>query len=251
MHQTHESRRPSRHRHSLLVAHSATRRTSAESARPTRRAEKSLETQGRILDASEELFATRGVDAVTLRDIAGLAAVDTALLHYYFDDKEGLLDSVLARRGAVVHHEVIEALSQYEREAGGKVTPEGVLAAYLKSVFALGRKGKGWRNYCALFLQLGSSPDWGAEAMIAYFDPIARRVLDVMRKAMPAADEADLNWCYLMLVRTVTLSFATDARIKRLSRGARYPGGLDSLEPRVVEFGAAGFRAVCQRKARK
>jgi AcrR family transcriptional regulator len=251
MHQAHGSRSASKHRHSLLVTHSAARRKSAENARRTRRAEKSLETQGRILDAAEELFATRGVDAVTLRDIAGLAAVDTALLHYYFDDKEGLLDSVLTRRGSVVHHEVTESLSQFEREAGGKVTPEGILAAYLKSVFALGRKGKPWRHYCSLFLQLGSSPEWGAQAMITYFDPIARRVVELMRKAMPDADEADLGWCYLMLVRTVTLSFETDARIKRLSRGAWRAADLDELEPRVVEFGAAGFRAVCQRKARK
>jgi AcrR family transcriptional regulator len=252
MHQTHESRRTSRHRHSPLVAHSATRRTSAESARHVGRAEKSLETQGRILDAAEELFAARGVDGVTLRDMASLAEVDTALLHYYFDDKNGILDAVLARRGVILHHEVIEALSQYEREAGNNVTPQGTLAAYLRPFFSLGRKGgKAWQNYCALFLQLGSSSEWGTEAVVNYFDPVSRRMMEVMRKALPGATEADLCWCHLMLARTVTLSFAKDDRIKRLSGGACRAGDLDALEPRMVEFLSAGFRAVCSRKARK
>ncbi len=252
MHQVQEPRRSSKHRHSPLIARQAARRVSTENERPMRRAEKRLETRGRILDAAEELFAARGIDAVTLRDIAGLAEVDTALLHYYFEDKNGILDAVLARRGTILHHEVIEGLSQYEREASGNVTVEGALAAYFRPIFSLGRRGgKPWRNYCALFLQLGSSPDWGGEATVRYFDPVARRLLEVMRKALPGAAEADLGWCNLMLARTLTLSFSTDARIKRLSGGACRAGDLDALEPRMAEFVAAGFRAVCSRKARK
>ena len=186
MHRISESKTSSKHRHALLVSHSAARRVSGVGARPSRRTQQSLETRGRILDCAEELFARNGVDGVTLRDIAGLAEVDTALLHYYFDDKNGILDAVLARRGAILHHAVIEALSQYEREAGEDVTPEGTLRAYLQPFFSLGRKGgKAWQNYCSLFLQLGSSSDWGAEAVVNYFDPVARRLMEVMRKALP------------------------------------------------------------------
>jgi AcrR family transcriptional regulator len=221
-------------------------------ARPSRRTQQSLETRGRILDSAEELFARNGVDGVTLRDIAGVAEVDTALLHYYFDDKNGILDAVLARRGAILHHEVIEALSQYEGEAGNNVTPEGTLRAYLQPIFSLGRKGgRAWQNYCSLFLQLGSSSEWGAEALVNYFDPVARRLMEVMRKALPGTSEADLCWCHLMLARIITLTFARDDRVKRFSGGACRAGDLDALEPRMVEFAAAGFRAVCGRKARK
>jgi AcrR family transcriptional regulator len=74
----------------------------------TRRAEKSLETRTRILDAAEEQFSKRGVDGVTLRDIAQIAEVDTALLHYYFDSKQGIFDAVLARRAAILRYETTE-----------------------------------------------------------------------------------------------------------------------------------------------
>src|ERR1051325_10272749 len=90
-----------------------------ESAAPvsvmSRRAEKSLETRTRILDSAEELFSKRGGDGVTRPDIAHLADVDTALLHYYFDSKRGIFEAVLERRAAILEYEIGESLSRYER----------------------------------------------------------------------------------------------------------------------------------------
>lgn len=50
----------------------------------SKRTQRSLATSERILDSAEELFAKHGIYGVTMREIAELANVDTALLHYYF-----------------------------------------------------------------------------------------------------------------------------------------------------------------------
>ena len=50
-----------------------------------------------ILDSAERLFADHGADAVPLRRVASDAGVNPALIHYYFDDKHGLLVAVLER----------------------------------------------------------------------------------------------------------------------------------------------------------
>jgi AcrR family transcriptional regulator len=50
-----------------------------------------------ILDAAEQLFARQGFAATTIKQIGVAANVNSALLYYYFADKEALYREVLAR----------------------------------------------------------------------------------------------------------------------------------------------------------
>ena len=50
-----------------------------------------------LLDAAELLFARRGFRSTTIKAIAAAAGVNTALLYYYFPDKQGLYRAVLER----------------------------------------------------------------------------------------------------------------------------------------------------------
>lgn len=50
-----------------------------------------------ILDAAEQLFARRGYAATTVKQIGKAAHVNSALLYYYFADKETLYREVLGR----------------------------------------------------------------------------------------------------------------------------------------------------------
>ncbi|CAM4030619.1 TetR/AcrR family transcriptional regulator [Kibdelosporangium persicum] len=52
-----------------------------------------------LLDAARDLFAERGYDRTTVRDIAGRAGVNQALLFRYFGSKEALFAAVVARSG--------------------------------------------------------------------------------------------------------------------------------------------------------
>lgn len=61
---------------------------------PARNAEA---TRRRILDAAEQEFAARGFAGARLREIAGAARVQPALIHHYFADKSGLYEAVLDR----------------------------------------------------------------------------------------------------------------------------------------------------------
>ena len=50
----------------------------------------SEDTRGRILAAARAAFGERGYDGATVRDIAGRAGVDPALVHHYFGTKQRL-----------------------------------------------------------------------------------------------------------------------------------------------------------------
>jgi TetR/AcrR family transcriptional regulator len=54
-------------------------------------------TRDQILDAAQASFAARGFVPTTIKDIAAAAGVNSALLYYYFRDKENLYRAVLAR----------------------------------------------------------------------------------------------------------------------------------------------------------
>lgn len=49
-----------------------------------------------IMAAATELFAAQGFAGVTIKEIGAKAKVNSALLYYYFEDKEGLYRAVLA-----------------------------------------------------------------------------------------------------------------------------------------------------------
>ena len=59
------------------------------------------ESEGRrecILDRALSLFAEHGIAGTTIAQIAGTSGVTSAMVHYYFGNREGLLDAVAAER---------------------------------------------------------------------------------------------------------------------------------------------------------
>ena len=55
-------------------------------------------TQSRVLDAAERLFAEQGFEGASIRAIVDAANVNLAAVHYHFKSKEALLEAVLLRR---------------------------------------------------------------------------------------------------------------------------------------------------------
>jgi AcrR family transcriptional regulator len=53
------------------------------------------DTRGAILVAARELFAENGFERTTMRAVAARADVDPALIHHYFENKDGLLDAAI------------------------------------------------------------------------------------------------------------------------------------------------------------
>ena len=79
-----------------------------------------------ILDAAERLFATQGFARTTIKDIGGAAGLNSALLYYYFADKDELYREVLRR---FVGRLVTRTMG--ELSAGGQ--PEDRLRALLRT----------------------------------------------------------------------------------------------------------------------
>ena len=87
--------------------------------RPRRKGEVTAE---RILDAAEELFAERGYEGTTLRDVAAQVGIRNPSLYNHFDGKESLYAAVLDRG----IRPVVELLSEFvdQRESRGELVAQ-------------------------------------------------------------------------------------------------------------------------------
>ncbi|MEN5145242.1 TetR/AcrR family transcriptional regulator [Brevundimonas diminuta] len=204
------------------------------------------ETRDAILNAAEDLFSKHGFYGVTIREVAREAGVDTALVHYYFGAKKELFDSVFNRRAEVWNSERVAAIDRYAEAAGADMTLEGLFEAFLRPPFQWSLKGgPGWKHYAALVAQTNAQPAFGGETMARYFDPAIRRLLELVKRIMPEAQDEQLYWAWHNLSGALTLTLGETGRLDRLSDGLCRSGDLDSACDYMVRFAAAGFRAVC------
>lgn len=206
------------------------------------------ETKERILDAAEHLFAKSGYDGVTVRQIMSRAGSDVALAYYHFKSKRDLFDAVLLRRAKTLNElrlAELEAVEQQDPDHPPSV--EEIITAFTRPLLdVLAKEPDEWRDYMALVAQINNSPEWGGALMTRYFDPLVKRFLDALRRAMPGCREEDLFWSYHFLSGALTLTFAETGRLDNLSGGLCRSADMDAANARMPRFIAAGFRALCQ-----
>jgi AcrR family transcriptional regulator len=212
-------------------------------------ADDSNSTRDRILDAAEELFAHRGFDGVSVRQIMAKAAADVSLAYYHFKSKRDLFDQVMLRRAGILNDIRLKALEAVEeRHPDEAPTVEEIIGAFVHPlVDLLVREHDEWAHYFQLVAQINNSADWGGELMTRYFDPLVKRFLEALQKALPGCDEADLFWSYHFLSGALTLTFAETGRIDNLSGGVAKSSNMAAINERMPMFFAAGFERLCRK----
>lgn len=212
------------------------------------RAEQRAATLKLILDTSEELFAQLGYFGVTIKDVADRMGIHPALIHYYFDGKDGkkaLFDAVFDRRMDYAVSTRTAGLDAYEAEVGDHPTVEGALSAYYDGAFDVYIEGdEGWRNFGRIFAQVNNAPGYGAEKMDTYFDPLVLRLIGLLQKALPDAQPEDLFWSFQFTSGAYSLILSRTGRIDRLSSNLCACEDFEAVRERFVTFMAGGLNAV-------
>lgn len=203
----------------------------------------------RILDAAEALFAERGYDGVTLRQIASEAGVDVALASYHFGKKLDLFNAVFERRAEALNRSRLEALRQVQQTSSPAFpTVEQIIEAFLRPLeLTQENADPGWRHYLALIAYVNNSTYWGKQMMSKLFDDLVQEFIAALRGALPGASDENLYWCYHNLSGALTLTFAQTERIDTLSKGKCLSSDFQAAYDHMIPFVAAGFRQVCQK----
>lgn len=206
-------------------------------------------TRERILDAAEELFALRGFEGVSVRQIMTKADADVSLAYYHFKSKRDLFEQVMLRRADFLNEIRLKALEDVEqRHLDGDPTVEEIIGAFTQPLLQLLVEDHAtWSHYYQLIAQINNSPDRGGELMSRYFDPLVSRFIEALKKALPDSEPEDLYWSYHFLSGALTLTFAETGRIDNLSGGACKSTDIAAVNERLARFIAAGFAELCAR----
>lgn len=235
-----------------MDAHTGSLRARSGRAVPRRAAssaDRNAAVRERIIAAAEELFADRGFDATSLRDITEVAKANVASVNYHFGSKEQLVRQVLSQRMLPYIAHRAASLDRYLADLGSAPpTVEGVAEAMIRPMTVFSRDGEGGRLLIRLLLQVRAQPTNESMQMFEHrVDPIAHRFIDAFKAAAPGLDEAQVYWRYNFSVGAA-MQVLADAdpvtrRLKRLSGGLCDTDDDEATIQALVRFISGGFRA--------
>jgi AcrR family transcriptional regulator len=163
------------------------------STRPVRERADAARNRRKVLAATQTLFAERGVEVVTMDDVAAAAGVGKGTLYRRFGDKSGLAAALLDERERELQFRMLsgppplgpdplpqEAGGRAVSGSGGGTPPSERLAAFVRAYLAMldttldvvllsetstpgARHRTGahafWATHCRLLLQAAGAPD--------------------------------------------------------------------------------------------
>ena len=87
--------------------------------------------------------------------------------------------------------------------------------------------------------------------MDLHFDPVVLKLIGILKKALPAASEADIFWGYDFVTGALMHALGTTGRIDRLSGGVCKSKDFEAVKHRMARFMAAGFITICGKADRR
>ncbi len=205
------------------------------------------ETRARVLDVAEQLFAEKGFDAVSLRQITAEAGVNVAAVNYHFGSKDKLIIEVMVRRIAPVNARRLEMLDEAEAAAGGEPLPvETILEALYWPLAGEFSEESGRREISLMLIGrcMGETNPYLNERLIEEFRDVRERFLDALDRTFPGQVGTELELKFFLSVGVLihTLRQADRLPTFYLTKNDPTPD-LPTLVRAVIAYAAAGFRS--------
>lgn len=196
----------------------------------------------RLLDAAERLFAERGFEAVSVRDVTGMAGANVAALNYHFGSREALIGLVVSHQMGPVIKERLARLEALEKKWAGKAAPlEEILDAMLRPLAGNVRKSDlPEQTRCQLLGRIFAGQGVISPQDVEHDMENARqRFTRLLAKTLPSVSSDDLAWRVQFITGGIIhLLMGSDAP---LGEGG-LPQPIEATLGRFIRFAAAGLR---------
>lgn len=198
-----------------------------------------------ILVAAEELFATNGFNAVSVRDIAQAAGANPGSVTYHFKTKDGLLLEIYRRHCAPMNLRRSELLAAAKRVRDLQDRLEAIVRAYVVPAFTSGSDlAGGGARFTRLRAVMSAEGNEVARKIIAQtFDDTSHAFIDAVHESLPHIPRTDIVWRSHFLLGALYYSLVTPERVSRLSRGEADGSDAASAIEQLVQASVAAFQA--------
>jgi len=183
---------------------------------------RSAYTRARILDAAERLFAEKGHDATSLREITAMAGVNLSSVNYHFGSKDGLVQAVCQRRLNALNRERVAILDHLEACAGGMpLKPVEIVGAFFHPLlrYALGYPEERPSTLPAHKRSFRYRNDFTRPLIVNTHVEILVRFRAALQKSLPDMPEQEILWRF---------HFMLGATFHAISEADGLPLALDS-----------------------
>ncbi|MFN8626944.1 MAG: TetR/AcrR family transcriptional regulator [Candidatus Binatia bacterium] len=203
----------------------------------------SAETREALMDAAEKLFASDGIEGVSIRSINAAAGLAPVAVHYHFGTKDRLLEAVILRRGRAVAQRARELIDAMEAEGKPPSAAGLVRLATVPYCELLTRDPVGGARWLRLLAQLVLAEDPRLSRLNAGPRGLDERIDRFVRWALPDVPKPLLEMAWRIAFSIVMLMLGnSEARIARRGDGGRR-ASTDYINT-LVELVAIGFAGV-------
>ena len=116
-----------------------------------------VDTRSRLIEAAERLFADRGIDAVSLREITRESGARNAIaLQYHFEDRAGILQAIFDKHVPEVEARRHAMLDEYEANGSGDL--RALASALVRPLAAKLGDTDGGREFLQIYAELIEKP---------------------------------------------------------------------------------------------
>jgi AcrR family transcriptional regulator len=189
-----------------------------------------------ILAAAEELFATKGLNAVSVRDIAQAAGANPGSVTYHFKTKDGLLLEIYRRHCGPMNQRRAELLAAARRVRDPQDRLEAIVRAYVLPAFSSGSDlAGGGARFTRLRAVMSAEGNEVVRKIIAQtFDDTSHAFIDAIHDTLPQIPRTEIVWRSHFLLGALYYSLVMPERVSRLSRGtAEGSDAADAIEQLV------------------
>jgi AcrR family transcriptional regulator len=210
-------------------------------------------TRDRILRTGERLFAERGFNGVSVRELAAAAQVNIASIGYHFDNKEGLLSEVYRRHCEPMIEERLRGLAAASRLLGKtkiKTKIAAIIEAFIRPALQQVEAEDG-ETFIRLRAVLSGENSELLEKLVAEnFDQSSTAFIDQLCACLPHLSRTDVCWRFHFLLGTIYYTAAGPHRISAFSNGRCDPSDTEAVIKELVPFMTRAFQAPATRSAR-
>ena len=200
----------------------------------------SANTKERILTAAEALFAQRGFEGASLRQLTAAAGVNLAAVNYHFGSKDNLVEEVFKRRLDQLNARRMAALRQIAGQP--ETTLEDLLGAFIRPALDLSHEGGGGLFMRVLARAFAEHDDSLRKFLSDNYGHVMRQFTTEFARMLPHLSKEELYWRIDLVTGALTHAMSGFGIIQRKSDVSEVTHREQTVA-HLIRFAAAGLSA--------